>query len=515
MNRRRLIDDMPRRNDLLISNPEIITGIMRKVRPSSPAIFFPSFLGNNVGADESMWEAAPQGLGVGFIRLKEYKDVYEPVRVLRNSLVPAVIVPHQPFEVSVDYALERDENFLTRDEKSYFRVVSSRPTGDGADLTVVYEAMPGMTTSGDQFRVNDPVNHNYGNSKGEGSVDSNTYLGNAMQYNLFFNPMKITRRTFQETGSAMADETEYFAFTLEDEQGIAHDYYTDIPISFFEEYVAEQSRQILYSTANFDPATRRILGTSAQGKYHERPSYAGIYQQLDEVKMIHYHQLRSQNFNQLLATIDEMLRNLYYLNNRQKTAIIAFGKGSGIQVLRDAFRWAINGKFGMSIHIQTAGAGEKIDVGFETGNYITDHGQVILYDMGMGLDKDGEFDKITYQNLSGNPRDWEVYFMPAMSVGKNARKKKQVNLYYRKSSKNGKDVSRGLVFGKVKGITGQNNRLSIEQIQSMQEDSIRQMLNNDSFEVGSTFDGNEYHVLTESVPYIDIDKIQKLQFLPY
>lgn len=520
MNRRKLIDDMPRRNDLLLTNPDIFTGIMRNIRPASPIAFFPSFLGNQVGADENdntMFEAAPQGLGVGFIRLKEYKEVYEPIRVTKNAYVPATIQSQVPFEVSTDFLLERDENFLARDERSYFRVLSSRPTGSGAgaDLTVVLDGQPGATASGDLFRYNDPINYNFGNSKGEGSTDSNTFVGDAPQFNTFYNPMKITRRMFSATGSAMGDETEYFAFSMEVEQGVYADYYTDIPISFFEKVVREMSNQFMYSTANFDPATRKIHGMSAVGKYAERPSYAGLYQQLDEVKLIYTHMLRSQSSRQLIATVDEILQKMYYANGAQKVSIVAAGKGAAIAVLRQAIKDSLTSKWGTSISIQTKGDAPVIDVGFELGTYNTDYGTLMLYDMGLGLDQNGEFDKVSFQNITGNPRDWELHFMPAAMRSKNGRMKKPVSIYYRKSSKGGYgDVNRGLVFGKSKGLTGQGSGISLEALQNMQNDSIRQMMQNDKFSMDSAFDGNQYHVLYENVPYIDISKIIKLQIIP-
>lgn len=513
MKRRALTDDMPLRNDLLLSDTNIITGIMRDIRPASPAVFFSSFLGNTNGADDSQWEAAPQGLGVGFIRLKEIKEIFEPLRVTKNSLVPATIQAQVPFEFSADFALDRDENFLAKNQKSYFRVISSRPYGNGADITAVLDAQPGETASGALFGIGNPINHNYGNSKGEGSTDSNTFMGDAIQSNTFFNPMKITRRVLGSTGSSMADETEVYAFRMEDEQGVFKDYHTDIPIKFFEKIVREMARQFMYSTANFDPLTRKIHGISNTGKYHERPSYAGIYQQLDYVQKIYTHQMRSQSYRQLLAVIDSILQKMYYANGSQKATIVAACQGAGAQVLRQAFREAITGKYGVSIQVTTTGSAPKIDVGFELGDYVTDYGRVLIYDMGVGA-QDGEFDKVSFNNIEGNPRDWEINFMPALSTTPGRGRKKPVDIYYRRSSKSGYgDVNRGLVFGVSHGLTGQNNGMSFEQLQDMQEASIQKMMQNKSFAINSTFDGNEYHVLYESVPYIDITNIVKLQLI--
>lgn len=509
------MDDMPRRNDLLLTNPDIVTGIMRHIQPNAPIVFFSSFLGNQMGADETMFEAAPQGLGVGFIRLKEYKQVYEPVRVTKNSLVPATITAQVPFEVSSDFFLEQDEQFLAKDEVSMFRVLSSRPTGQGADLTIVFDAMPGETVSGSLFGINDPINHGYGNSKGEGSTNSNTFIGDSLQFNTFFNPMKITRRRLDSTGSAMADESEYYSFTLEEEQGVFKDYYTDIPISFFRQVVQEYSDQLLYSRANFDPATRRIAGVSQSGKYHERPSYAGIYQQLDEVRLRYFHNLRGENNTQLLAKIDRILQELFYANGNVKTTVTIVGKGAGIRACRDAFRWAVTNKFGTTLQIQMSGDAGKINAGWEMGDYVTDYGRVVLYDMGAS-NRRGEFDKVSHGGIDATPREMDLYFIPAVSVDKKSgRRKKPVSIYYRQSNRGGYgNVSRGMVFGTVNGLTGQGNGMSFDQLQNIQDSAIRTMMESQSYEMNSTFDGKESHVLYESVPYIDIAGIVRMTLIP-
>lgn len=514
--RKRVADDMHRRNDLLVTNPEIFTEIAYKEMPASPISFLGRIFGDQQAAPDDMFTLDTMGIGTEYIRIKEYYEKYEAIRVVANDKVPSTIVPFEAFEASFDYPLDEDEKFFTRRGDLQFRVLSRRAGVNGHEHSIMLDdSLAGSIASSDLFAINAPINHGFGNSKGEGSHNSNMFVGDPMQERSFFNPMTITRRMFPVTGSAMADETAYYQVTIQNEQTKAvQDCLLEVPYRFFKQVMEEMSHQFLYSRANFDPSTLTILGKSPNGKYPERPSFAGIWQQLQEgARMTIMHHMKSESKKQLIAKIDDILRKIHY-RTKTKPTIFAMCRGGAADVLRDAIRAAIDYKYNMKIEVTPQN--DQLKVGFELSDYITDHGRLIIYDIGVGMGESrGEFEKVSYNGLTFDKyMETDIFFMVPTVQSKDGQPKFRTKIYHKETNKGryGR-VSRGFVFGMSKGLTGQNNNLTTDQLLAIQDQTIDRIMSQNANRVDSLVDADEYHVLYQHTPYIDVTNVFRLKLL--
>jgi len=514
--RTRVADDMPRRNDLLVTNPEIFTEIAAKEMAASPISFLGRIFGDQQAATDDMFTLNTMGIGTEYIRIKEYFEKYEAIRIVSNDKVPATIVPFEPFEVGLDYPLDEDDQFFTKRGDLQFRVTSRRPGPNGHDHTVILDdSLAGSVASAAIFGINDPINHGIGNSKGEGSYNSNMFVGDPLQERSFFNPMKITRRYFPVTGSAMGDESAYYQVTIQNQNTQAvQDHLLEVPYRFIKQVMNEMSYQFMYSRANFDPQTLTILGKSPNGKYPERPSFSGVWQQLQEgARMTITHSIKSETKKQLMAKVDNILRQIYYKTG-QRAMVFAMCKGLSADLLRDAIRSAIDWKYNMKIEVTPSN--DKLKVGFELDDYITDHGRLVVYDIGAGLDLSGyEFEKVQYNGIVGDKyKDTDIFFMVPSVMGKDGGKKMRVKLYHKETNRGryGR-VSRGFVFGMSKGLTGQNNNLTTDQLLNIQDQTIDRLMSNTTNRIDSLVDGDEYHVLYQHTPYINVDNVFRMKLL--
>lgn len=510
--RSKLVDDMPRRNGLLVTNPEIFTEIIAKEMPALPVSFLARFFGDYQAASDDMFALNMGGIGTEYIRIKEYYEKYEPIKVVGNDKVPATIIPFEPFEVSTDYPMDDDDNFFTRRLDVQFRVLSRRPGIAGTDLTVVLDdSLAGNIDSSSIFEIGAPINYAMGNSKGEGSYNSNLLLGDSLQERSFFNPMKITRRYTARTGSAMSDESAMYQVTLNNAAtGKAQDYILEIPHRFFRKVAMEMSFQITYGRANFDPTTLNILGKSPNGKYPERPSYAGIWQQLEQGALATYtHSVKSDSKKQLMHKVEQILRRAHYKTGRTGT-VIAMCKGLSADLLRDAIRDTIANKWNLKIEVTPVN--DKLKVGYELDEYITDHGRLVIYDMGVGFEGYGDFEKVSYNGIQGDKySETDIFFMvPTINSPKDGGKQMRVKLYYKEKTSGRERISRGFVFGMSRGLTGKNNSLTPEQLVQIQDETIDRLMSSNTG-IDSLTDGDEYHVLYQHTPYINTDNVFRIK----
>ena len=519
---RRLIDDMPYRGDLILRDQTLLTSIINSVNPYSIMPMLTNLFGDSFGVTEGqngpMIELVHQGLPANFIRVREYSNRYVPMRVRNNSKVPTTIKANETFEFTGDQAwLDSDENFLLRDQKTFATVLSRRPglggQGNDTDYSVRINGIPGQVFNGSHlFEIGAPINHGYGNTQGEASQKSNTLPSGERIYTDFFNPMVIQRYKTFASGSAMSDE--FFTAHVQALDGSKmEEVNTGVPVELLYKALANLERMIFFSTANFDPKTGQILGRSNNSQYPERPTYAGLFQQLDAAGKTFTTSMRSDS----LTTLRHIERAVQLMNDSpwapptQKYIIMANGLGA-TKVYEALLQGGLQAA-PMRI-TQELPADDAITTGFKLKKYVTRFGDIYLYDTSKTFQAYGEFDRVSYAGTSGSPRSMDAYIFPISSRDPKTGTVGRVAKYFSKQGQsNGySHLNRAFVFGVSKGITGETG-FTGEQLSNLQEQSFRAMIQQSNrYRLDSLTDGDEYHCLAEGVPYIDSRKVIRLRF---
>lgn len=511
---RRLVGDMAMRTDAIL-DPEIFTSIVHKENPASLLTFFGRGVGDmtpvgmNVDDPDPMWSLQTSGISSSYINIKEETSKTDPLRVYDNSKVPVSIPANTPFEVSFDRGiLDDDESFHCRDQKTMGRVISRRIGTNSAEYTVVLNGMPGEVFDGYLFEINAPISYGFGNSQGEMSAKSNTMPGDSNQYNTFFNPTMITRYVLPESGSYISDEM--YTLTQQALDGSTSEVNTGISKLWMNKVLKAIERQLMYSTSNFDPKTKQILGRSNNSRFPERPSYAGIFQQMDQAP-VQYLQFMNESMKSGLKKIDRIMQTM---DEQPGSTRIVFAMCYGVghswlkQVIREG------GLAASPIRITVSpDANDAISVGFVVDKYVTDYGILYVKNLGKSMAFSGEYDLSTYNGTKGGPRSRDIFFFNG-SRESNGRRTKVARYFTKEGQVDGHQrVNRGFVFGRSKGITGEGIGFTGATAMALQEDAIQQMMGNSRYDLGNIVDGNEYHCLVEGVPYFDARGTIKLTLL--
>jgi hypothetical protein len=512
---RRMVGDMPMRTDAIL-DPQIFTSIVRTEAPSSVFSFFGRAVGDFVprGMDQDnsdpWFQIQASGLAASYINIKEEMAKQDPLRVIDNSQVPAVIPANVPFQLTLDRGwLDEDENFLCKDGLAFGSVRSRRIGANSAEYTMVLSGMPGETFSASLFSIGSPIIFQMGNSQGEGSHKSNTMPGDTEQYNTFFNPMMITRYVLPVTGSFMADEM--YILRQQAMDGTVSEVNTGLPRKWLRKVLMALDKQMLYSRSNFDPKTKQILGRNNNSRYPERPTYAGFYQMMDQAP-VQYLQQFSGSLSSGLQKIDRIVQSLASQPGAGKV-FFAMAQGPGYEWLKRVIREAGMEKTPIQITVNPDRE-DKIAVGWALDSYVTDYGRLYIYDVGKSMAFSGEMNLQSYNGVKGGPRSNEIYFFPG-SRSEGMRPTTKIAKYY---SKEGQvegfgRVNRGFVFGVSKGITGEGTGWTGGSAQQLQDSAIEQMMNSPKYFLNSLVDGNEYHCLAEGVPYFDARGTVRLTLL--
>lgn len=516
---RRLVGDMAMRTDAIL-DPEIFTSIVHAENPASLLSFFGRGVGDMIPVGMTVDDPEPafslqtSGIASSYINIKEETSKTDPLRVIDNSKVPATILANVPFEVTFDRGiLDDDESFHLRDQRAMGRTISRRIGASSAEYTVVVNGMPGETFDGQYlFEVNAPVSYGFGNSQGEMSAKSNTMPGDSNQYNTFFNPTMITRYVLPMSGSYMSDEL--YTLTQEAADGTRSQVNTGISKLWMNKVLMAIEKQLMYSTSNFDPKTKQILGRSNNSRFPERPSYAGIFQQMDQAP-VQYLEYMSGSAKSGLKKIDRIIQTMSEQPGTNGNPVVfAMCHGIGYAWLKETLREG--GLASSPIRITVSpDANDKITVGFQVEKYVSDYGTLYVKNIGRSIAFSGEYDLTSYNGTKGGPRSKDIYFFTGTRTDSNGRTRKVARYFTKEGQVDGhQKVNRGFVFGISKGLTGEGNGWTGASAMQLQEDAIQQMMNNSSrFGLGSIVDGNEYHCLVEGVPYFDPRGTIKLSLL--
>lgn len=494
---------MPSRNDVFF-NKEVFTSVVHLENQMSPYFFFSRVLGGQGGAVDEMFEPAVHGTGLEFIKILEESHFQESARVMDVSRVPEILWAGKNFEITLDKAFaDGDETLMFRDEETTFRVESRRAGTLGTDFTMQYIGIPGTFVHGSMIKVGDTFHDGYGNSKGEGSMDSNTLTDDMTKRTTFFNLMNIMRYGFAQTGSAAADELYQFAVEQATDGSKTDLVRTDIPVKIMRRVLRALDNALMHNKPNFNPRTKEIANRSSVGRYPERPYFAGIYWQLDQCpwKYRHSKHARVEDGVQKL----DMILQYNYNRTGQKQTIFAMAEGAGLEWLREIIRVGGMKKYGVNVYQKVEG-GQTLKIGFDADEYYTAHGRIVIYDINRAMGNWGEFDKTHYNGIAYKKRSNKIYFMPGSMRNTNGTPKKPSHIYF----KEGNGISRAFSYGWMQGI-GVDKGMSGSQLLSMQDDFIQRNMENERYRMNSTVDGREFHVLMEMTPYLDVRNVTRLE----
>ena len=496
---------MELRNDLFF-NKDVFTSIIQAENPASPFFVFGKVLGGQGGAIDQMFEPVTKGVGAEFIKIMEERDFAEHARIVDISRVPSTVKAGAPFDITLDRAIgDPDESGLLKNEVDMIRVESRRGGTLGTDYTIQMVGIPGKEyETANLFQVGDAIHFGYGNSKGQGSMNSNTLVDDLTKQTTFYNLMSIMRYAYPQTGSAMADMVYKVAMEKAmDGSGTNGEYRIDMPVKFMRKVLQSMENMIMYNPPNFNPVTKQIANRAAAGRFHERPYYAGLYWQLDQCPWKWRHS-KGASLDESVQKLDFILQYAYNQTG-SKQVLFAMAEGAGLEWLRQTILQGGLKKYGIQVYTKVEG-GEKLKLGFEAEEYYTSHGRIVIYDINRAMNKWNEFEKTSYNGISHRKRSNDIYFIPSVVKTAGGNLKKPAHIYF----KEGNGVSRAMVFGYQNGITGSETGMDGDALLNVQEDMIKKNMNNDRYRMDSTVDGREFHVLTQVCPYIDVRNVSKL-----
>ncbi|RYC70667.1 hypothetical protein [Spirosoma sordidisoli] len=512
---KRIADDMPRRNDLLF-HKEIVTSVSKSLNPMSMFNFFSNLGGRMLGTEEQgkQFDIMHRAVGAEYIRSRKYREHMVPARVVDASRVPDVLIAGHNFELTQDKFIgEAGEKVMLKDMVTQLMVTSYRPSADGRNFDYTYQLIDQpekSTISGSIISIDSPINYGFGNSVGEGSLTGNTLVDDDERYTDRLNVLPVLRYVIPRTGNAMADETFKFTGTeaMDGSEEREVEYVTDLPLRGAKKVLAAIDHDLLFSRANFDIKTRRIANRANTTRYPERPSYAGLFQQWDQAPYIWqaYQKAPLSEGVKLLQDILSFKRNELGSGKRY----IAYCMGMGRQYLKAVFGEAIK-QIGYNIQIEVDENNKlgKGTFGFDFDEYVTPDGSITIMDIGYALNQWGaEFTMINYNNVGYSPRSNRIYLQP-IAVGQGMDRKLPATIYH----KEGNGISRGFVLGTTRGITGANGGMTGQALAAMQEDGLRRMLDNERYNLSSTADMDEMHILSQICPDMDTDMMSVIEIV--
>lgn len=504
--RRRLTGDLALRNDLLSNNhTQYLSKMISHVNPASPYLFFTSLAGSRGNMSDnsnSLFDVTTSTTGAEFIRIQEEIKEQKPFYVTDNSAVPDTLVAGQPFDVGLDFAVLDEGEFVKLwDDKTILVTISRQITSNSVYVTFALVGQVGETASGSLLSIGKPIHWGQGNTKGEGSLAGNTQPLDTIKKNIFVAPTVITRYTFSRTGSYASDEVFAFQTDRAMDGSEPMEFMTDLNIEFFRNSLASIDRMMMDSRSNFDPATMEVNGSRG---VHDSvlPSYPGVRQQLDQATIQYSHPHTSSAF-QSLNKLESIMQQIAQVWPGTKVLVIA--EHGGMKWVRDTLIEGGRAKYNITYNSNVGGNG-LIQIGYGIDKFISQDGiELLMYDFGKGYKSSGDFKSFTYRGAKGSDRSREIYFVPIPS--EETRKKLKTFTYFTKS---GNGIDRGMVYGHVRGLTGQTGGFTGKELMNMQDDVIKGWQNNSAYDLGTTRDGDQFELLFEGVPYIDIYGVIKM-----
>lgn len=503
---------MPRRNDLLL-NRQVITQISREANRRSLFFLFSSLLGDGQAPEENMIVTDSRGVPSEFIKIRKYKEVCHPARVVDNSQVPNELIAGVNTHITFDRFIgEAGSQALLDDEQTIIMVVDHRNLGDKRfEYTIQLVGQPGDRKAvGDLLRLDAPINYGVGSSVGEASLTSPTMVDDGEKSTDFTNVLQISRAGIPRTGSALADET-YMIAVDEDINGnkISGEYPTDLPVKAAYKFFSQIDRMLMYNVPNFSVGDdKKIANRAATSRYPERPTFAGLYWQWDRCPW-KWQAYKSAPLSEGVNLLNYIFS---FMKNEMGTATkwVAFAQGSGREWLKDVFEEAVKVKsYQITIQVDAAGKLGGGKIGYDIDEYMTRNGSLSIVDIGQAFKGWGEFKTSDYAGVGYRKRSDFIYISP-VTVRNGQTVKKPATIYH----KQGNGINRGFVMGVSRGITGQMSGMSTEAMLRLQEEGVQRMMSNDKYRIDSTIDADEIHFLSHISVFMDVDQMTRIELLP-
>lgn len=520
-----LADDMPVRNSLLQQDPLIVQQVIwRNENPMSPARMFGggfALFSQSFSVTEGVREQAPnvelifKGNGLNFISIKEIYEEGEYNLIIDNSNVKDTVYGQEQFEITLTHPYQSNEIFQDRRGENNYRVVSVQTsTGIGFTHTVVVSnGSPSDVFTGirDLLTVSTSV-VSIGNAFPEASRDSNTLRKGPEKADYIYNVMKIQRYKTSRTGSAMSDRL--YAMTRTLSSGEEKQWYLRLPEMLLMKVLKQWESSLVHSKAGFDAETMEIFNHSTtSGDYSELSIYSGIREQLSNVKIKFPASTVMSNRSKLkvLENAHASLINAGFTGGiGKKVALIAMGAAAEKWALHALLWGGLQKTEGIIQRTQEVGERNSVANGITLKSYFMEDGtEYLIYNMASNM-----FDKgrvrpgetpFVYDGTASPAWTNKIYLMPL--GGKRQRATTYVKEAYDEVS--GQNVNRGLVLGRVGGLTGARSRFSADRLAGASDAELQKefskAMSAGEYDVNTATDAEEYHIMTDHSIYIDIN----------
>lgn len=503
------VDTLKVRNDLLLSNPNYFHAIMKVDDPYSPMSAFGNSLGGLFGttSNEDQFSVEKSAVGSEYVQYLYYSEnasMY-PSKVTSNTGVPDTIVAGENIELELDEQIyEPGAKLLLRNKTDELYCVGKRHSFGNTTYTFQLVGREGYTISKELLSVGSPLTYS-GNIYPEGSKTNHpVLLGGPKRIERAINLLSIIRHEYAATGSAESND-HYYVFQSQTQGKLTELGFSNWPVKFVKSHLQTLNHQLIYSRANFDPATKKVNNRNSQGQFHEVPSFSGIREQLSCAKHQWTYDLKATSYSNAIKFLEGILKYMSSALGKTDMNLIAYATGAGRAWLRKVIREGGLKVSGVSLQ-QIITGGETTVFGYKSDKYVCDYGTITIYDVAESRCYDrGAFDKITYDGVQYDRESLDIFFFPDKIEGKPT-----IRIYYKNGEYNGKNVNRMMVFGHQKGMSGYSgNTLNFTDAQ-VSDAAVESALRDSKYDVSSAFDGDLWMGLSHISVMVDTSRVAKL-----
>ena len=509
--------DLQYMNTQLMRDPYALDVVWRRYG-NSPLVGFLGIDTKDGGLSEM--PVGRKDIAESIIRWRIIDDTCEPAYVTSNVQVPSTLTVGQNYSVELNESWLELDALLQTENPDWILILTGKdpnPSGPGTKYQFQVVGMDNTDTSFPARLLEPGKKLNYiGNAKGEKSA-SGQPLWDRNKGEDYFNTTTYMRHEFEASGHAMSTKqwtylydmmqasdgqmkkklTGYFPFTFD----VMNDHM---------DYVHEM---LYYSRGNFDPAGRKIINQSGQGRHKDRPLFSGLREQMDSTRHVWHYDPINDSATKISKLIDHATtyqRNEMRIPPNQEVKWVLMTRNGGDMVVTNAWYDRIINTTGQQVQLQKGSDG-KVESGFGVRGYRTVHNDTISvmnidYQRKRGVyEESAQYDSIAYPKTSFDLYLVPVYTVPGMGGRKN------ISIYTKKHTMtDGTVINRGLVVGHIGGMTGMGNSAGLDAGARITQEVNAAYLSR--FNVGSEVDADKFMVASEfSVAVYNPDDILKIE----
>ncbi len=440
-------------------------------------------------------------IGESLVRWRIFDNTRQATKIVSlTSSLPETIQANRDYDISFeDGWLQEDATLLLEDAETVLYLSKKGSGLNGYQYSFQYVS----NSNSDVLPAAKKALLNYGryvnyltNAKQELSTTSQpTQMSNG-SYDMF-NVTQTSRHEFSASGHALS--TNVVAQTMEsDGKTVKQQYALQCSDKMVGDHLESVGMNLYFGVTNFDPLARKVMTSKQNSARSEVPMLAGAQQQFRYTERVAEYFINDNIANTAMMLEAQLEAAASYFRSNDMEYVIVTENG-GTRILQDVQKY--NAQNGGVVYQQQVAPGQVINVGNTYGTFTSLNYKWHVLNMGHTTKPRGfKEETVAYKGATYSKSGFNMYIFP---VGKTDDGRMGVRIV----TKGKEGINRGLVIGRVKGMTGWGGGQDYD-FSKIEDELTRNVLASESNYVSSPTDGEVVLTLSEvSVIIADPDSI--------